>query len=745
MTVKIFKILFVFGFLYMLGCSENATGKGPTVLLQGVPNGVFEVGSVVSITVSAQADDGSELSFDYAWKPQDKAWTVGERATFLKQKNSALFSWDPLASDAIHGVPIQIIFIVTDDNGRRTEKIASIDIVAGNGKPVFSSNVSEIYDPRTGTPLTFEVKVKDQDSSEVDIRMDEATIPKGATFTKTGPFSGTFAWKPTLKQLEQKHIRTVRFIADDHQFAAVNHDVTIVIRKNQTVDIKRDQTDEICPAGDIITHTPLGPQRGFGDYRIEAKITNASRFDKIVLFSTYADAFNAAFDSKDEKEKLIATEMVEKKGVFVADIRSLAGVTDPNKGYLNVYYQICAIDNDAQSENAIVCTPSTGDIKMFYTFIAYLPDAAECVEDAKDQVNGDDSIATAIAAGKQWSTQHICESNLDYVYTESQSGEKSFLAIAYNQGDNLQVEVLDQNGNSLILSTSICMGLAIVDTTVPVGGSTKKTYLKISGNNVAYHVRKFTLSKGTADTCADVELEPNNKVLDASLVSNGDAIDAEICGQNDIDIYKILLRDGDKITLDHSFDNEKGNLDMTLFSPNQVDDVSASGRGVKQTFGFIDQETITYNATNGGPHYVLVFNNNPTKNLYNLKFKVEKGVACDRDQFANQNNHSHDSAVILPAADIELNNLEVCGGKADWFKRTEFNGIELLGSIEVTGGEGSIDDMTWELFDENKNLLHKAIKKGNQLEIEFTPSSQQALWHKITSTKKVNYSLLLLR
>lgn len=741
--LSLFWVLFAF-----VGCTDSGTEGGPTVLLQGVPNGVFEVGSVLSITVSAEGIDGGDLDFKYDWKPKSEKWTVGDRATFLTQGKSALFSWDPLASDATNGVPIQLVFIVTDQSGRRTEKTASVEIVAGNGKPVFSSNVSEIFDPRTGEGLSFEVKVKDQDSAEVDLTMDETTAPIGAKFEKTGPYSGTFTWKPNANQLD-KRIRTVRFIADDKQFEEVNHDVTIVVRKNQTVDLDKDQTKAQCPDERVITHVPLGPQYSLENYRVEATVSASSGFEEVILFWTTADAYNADFDRTKKDEKLNSVPMIENGGVYSAEILSQAGAIEPGK-FADISYQICGINKQAQvATNSIICTPSSGKLEMFNTFIAYR-DEGTCVEDTLDaNTVGDDTIETSSLVNDSWDTRHTCTGSPDYFSTLSQPGEKSFLGVTFNKGADLDLSAVDKDGNSLPLEFSPCTGLATLDTSVPVGDAPKSFYIKASGNDAVYHVRKFTTSTGNAGDCNDTALEPNDSALSADVIANGDNFDAEICKADDIDIYKIDLKAGDEITINHKFVHAVGSLDMTLFSPEQVDEVgTTSASGVALTFTQLDEEMITYTALLSGPYYLQVFNNAfVTKTPYNLDIKVQPGAACsDSDEFEVQNNHTQGNAAILASIDsLSHTGLDVCPGNADWYKRTEFNGVFFFGEIKITGGEGTIDDVEWEIFDLQQTSLAKATKNGSALEMEFTPTSTGGVFHKITTTKKVDYSLELLR
>ena len=187
------------------GCGTDGSGdEAPTVVVSGAPSGAFVVGETMYIQVDATDPEGGTLTFDWDYKPKTATWTVEERAKFLPSSNSALFEWDPLASDASNDEPIQLIFIVTDDAGNATEKVVTVDIVPGNGVPSFQSNASELYDPRSGQPLEFEVRVTDQDSEQVTLTMEGAGAPAGDVFEQTGPYCGVLRLTPTVEQLERR-------------------------------------------------------------------------------------------------------------------------------------------------------------------------------------------------------------------------------------------------------------------------------------------------------------------------------------------------------------------------------------------------------------------------------------------------------------------------------------------------------------------------------------------------------------
>ena len=122
--------------------------------------------------------------------------------------------------------------------------------------------------------------------------------------------------------------------------------------------IDKDQTDQMCPGEAVISHEPLGPQRSAIDpYRFTATL-NAERFDEVILYWTYTDAFNGDFDPSDESKKMTSIPMENQAGTWVAELAPQGSVINPDIGAITIFYQICAFDNEAAGLDSIACTPS---------------------------------------------------------------------------------------------------------------------------------------------------------------------------------------------------------------------------------------------------------------------------------------------------------------------------------------------------------------------------------------------------
>ncbi len=716
------------------GCTEGGGDEPPTVVVSGVPaNGTFLVGEELNITIQASDPEGGALTFAWDHKPKEVAWTVGTRAEFLPFSNEAVFSWDPLASDALNAEPIQLIFIVTDVAGSSTEKVVTLKILPGNGKPVFKSNASELYDPRSGKGLEFNVTVTDQDSAQVTLAMDQASKPAGSTFMQTGPYEGKFSWEPTVEQLERK-VYSVNFTADDAENPVENFKVTIVIRTASAVVIDRDQTNQMCPGEAVIEHLPIGAQRTPGmPYRFEARLLNPA-YDRAVLYITSRPPYNGEPPAEGERSG-DAVEMVMEGDRLVAEVSPYTSFIG-DSGALPVYYQICAFDDDAAGLDAIACAPSSGDLQLWHSFTDYTPDAPSCVEDGLDLLRGNDDFDSAVPLDERWDEFRVCEGNDDFFSVTLRDGESALFSAVYNKGANITFVAYDSAQSPVPVKLSTCTGLATAEVTAPSGGGT--FYVKASGDNVNYVLRAF--KSGNAQQCSDATSEPNEDAATAKPVTAGMTVNGEICPDgNDLDVFAIPLTAGDELTVTHTFTNAMGNLDMTLFAPGQV--VDKGGSGSAFTFGLTDMETLTHTATVTGTYNLLVFNNNEGANRYQLVFTVAAAPPC---MDADGAGHTKATAMIIPAdSEVTLTSMAVCPGAADWLQRTEFGPV--LGELIVTGGTGTIDDASITVYDNADNIVGTGVRNANRLDFDFFPAAAGQHYYKIETTKRVQYELTLIR
>ena len=720
--------------------TESASDQPPTVVVGGAPaDGTFLVGDTLNITIQAQDPEGGSLTFDWDHKPKEASWTVGQRSEFLTFENEAVFTWDPLASDALNTEPIQLIFIVTDSSGSVTEKVVTIQILPGNGRPVFKSSASELFDPRRQEKVEFEVTVTDQDSSAVELTLDQATKPPGSEFNQTGEYTGIFSWTPTPEQLERK-VYTANFLANDMQNAPEPFRVTIVIRSATAVVIDKDQTMQMCPAAAVIDHTPIGSQRDpVNPYRIEARIVDPA-YDRAVVYVSSKLPYNGEQEEEPEDPAMAErqgdeVEMVDEGGLLVAEISPYTGFIG-DSGALTLYYQICAFDDEGVGEAAISCTPSSGDIELWHSFTAYTPDAPPCVDDGLDLLTGNDDFGTAVELNDKWENFRVCANNPDYFVVTLRDGESALFSALYNTGSNIAFEAYDPQQQPVEVKASNCTGLVTAEVDAPPGGGS--FYFKATGDDTNYVLRAF--KTGNAAECSDIASEPNEDASSPTPTTDGATVNAEICPDgSDQDVYSIDLNGGDVLTVTHTFDSAAGNLDMTLFSPGQDIDRGGLGTGA-YTAGFESPEVLMYTAEASGSYNLLVFNNNESSVAYQLDFSVMAAPPCTDTDSAGR---SKADALIIPAESEVTLNHQVCPGAADWMQRTEFGPV--LGELTVTGGDGTIDDVTVTIYDQNDQVVGAGVLNGNVIDVELFPAGAGQYYYEVSTTARVEYQLYLVR
>jgi hypothetical protein len=735
-------------FLFLAGCTADVPQNlPPTVTLSVGAELDVTIGDTVRIQVNAIDPEGGATKFGWEYRPNDRTWSLGT-AVFLQYASQAVFEWSPIASDRTTlEDPLRLIFIVEDANGKRTEKVVALTIVPGNGQPRFLNNASELYDPRTGKPLEIRVRVRDDDSSSVAVTMPQGSAPIGSSFDQFESLEGVFKWQPSLEQLE-KRVHSVVFVADDGQNDPVEFPVTIVLRVRGEIEIEEGQAGDSCPGEAVIVHAPLGPQTGLDDYAFQATMTAAGlqRYDSMYLYWTYGDAYNGdlAMSMRDE-DRFQAIEMEREGDQFYASINNQASIIGANQ-VLRIYYTICAVDEDSGDGTSVVCAPSLGDLDLYYGFLAYTPDAGGgCIDDGVDlQSLGNDTMETASnPSTERWDGFQVCGDDADVFSLRVKPGESYVLGLTYPRGQNLSVDAYDRDRNALPLSFSDCTGVVTLERSVAEGASAETIFLEVRGDNIAYQIKAFKKG-GSMSSCVDDLQEPNDDAFDATRASDGFSLAAEICDEQDFDVYGIELGGGDKLSVTTTFSNNQGNLDMTLFSPEQFQDISGSGTGVAFTFSFDDTETLNFDVVEAGTYFLLVFSND-SPNRYEISFDVEQAPPCsDTDSYSGQGagNHSQESAA--PIALYSEDELTICPGLSDWYQRTIFPGSPVLGELNVLG-DGELSAFSLEVYDLQGQKIQDATRSSTGLDVDISndTSTPAQYYLRVFSSAAARYELYL--
>lgn len=731
--------------LMSTACSkESEQNLDPTIALQpDKAELTFTVGDSVFITVLAKDDDGDPLTFEYQANTDNELSTV-ETAQWFVSDQTASFNWTPDSADVTGDSPLELIFIVKDNKGGYADRKVLVNIVPGNGSPQFESSANELYKNCCEKPLSFEVKIRDDDSTMVDLRMNDA--PPGAEFTQVDGKRGQFTWKPSESQAERR-VHGATFVADDGQNPPVEQKVTIIIPPKNLGGTGADPTDpeaDICAGEETITHTPLGPQREvLNEFPVEAQITGeaAGRYDEFVIFWSQ-------YDPVSNLDSLVYSEQM----TLDSGTNTLTGAI-PNQALREdmnqtIFYKICMIDIDAAEDDptSLLCTPTATD--FYYSFNVYLNSDDMCTDDTLDyQSVGNDDFQSALAIPKGgWDAYKLCAASPDYHSIRVRPGAKIGAFITYPIGADVTITDYDGAMQELdgVLDVSDCTNLVVAEFEAPASGDGEDFYIKLEGDEVAYHIRAVELESG--GDCKDTDLEPNDLAENATPLTTGERVsNLEICPTGeDIDLFSIDLDAGQKLDLNMVFADAGSNLmDMTLFAPHQRDEISTSSTGVAYTFAFNEpEEPLSYEARHCGTHYLMVFSpDGSTIGSYELEAAISEGTCKDEDEFASACNHDLGNASLF--AWNETYSLEVCGGGEDWLRHIGVSS-EILAEVAVTSGD--VADVTFEVYDGEGNKLASGEDDGDgRLFLSYTFPDDEMYYFRVASDSDVSYDLTVIQ
>lgn len=703
--------------LVLGACGEDvAPNEPPTLTLDVRSEETYVVGDdVILIQATATDPDGDGVSFEVVDKP-----VRAELQTFA---NSALFRWDPIASDVTGDTPRRLIFVATDSRGASAERVVNVNIRAGNGTPKFLNASSKLYDPDSGEPLAFDVEVRDDDSQDVELTMPAETAPAGASFTQTGPKSGEFSWDPSIEQRGVR-VHSATFVADDGQSEPVVYEVTIIFQENGGGGTDPDPT-QTCDADQPIVHAPLGAQRTLDDYQIEAAFSSAAaqKYDTAYVIWTTGDPLDNSDVDYDSRE--LEIDGTELRGA-IPNLLLSAGESQ------TVFYSLCAVDQDAPetADDRFVCVPPN----TYFSFAAYSPDESSCVDDA---AAGDSFSSATTTPDSEWGDFHACSGAPDFHEITVSAGEVVEIFATYSKGQGVGIKLYDETQKPReAVATSDCYGIAYIQLEGPASGE-QTWYLEVSGDDAPYQLTAWRDQQG-GPQCGDEDLEPNDTVGEAVLVFEDDEQFSQmaICEQDDVDVYAWDMLAGDRVSVDVTFTHADGDIDASLFAPSQPDrEVSPEGFGVAEGWSSDDDERFTHRAEESGIYHLAVFSSGEP-NAYDLSISKTCG---DNDAFGSSNHSMADAALFSPG---DYPGLKACAGSADWYERTGFAGATVLAEVTVQQG-ARLSDVSFEVYDASGNRLESATLNNDRLDLAFEPPSRGQYFYKVSAPSSMIYDLTL--
>lgn len=711
-------------------CTEEGDNQPPRVVLNPEgPDKSYTVGDTVYITVLAEDPDGDALTFDYTFRTKNELTTV-KNATFIEGSSNATFNWTPDSPDVTaDGEPFELIFIVKDAKGAEVQRKLNLSILPGNGQPRFESSANQIYRSCCEEPLSFEVKVRDDDSNMVTLSM--ASELQGATFEQTGPKKGRFTWTPSPTQSMQR-IHSTQFVVNDGQNPALYQDATIVIYSATTNTNPVDPQADVCKGEKSIIHEPLEANRSAGrELNISAMLSAAAaeRYDQAAI------SWTASRDPvKNPSASLFTTDML-KEGANISGVIPNISAQDGSDSV--VYYKICLIDTDAAADdpNALLCAPSTDN--LYYSFKAYAAAGNMC----NDPIPNDSFEKSQPVPLDDWQNYYLCDGFKDYHTVTLQPGQKIALLASYSRDAKLGIKLFDSAKNDITdqLTISECTGLMQVE--LAANADPVEYFIEITGDEVTYHIGSIELEKGMEVNCADKANEPNQTVAKATMLKEGKTDSLAICPDgSDKDLYTLAdLKVGDTLEVTMNHKASAANLDLELYAPSQpAEDIGNVGKGVAYTFDIgKDDETLSYNITECGTHTLMVFSNGSPAD-YSLNTKVTAATCQDTDEFTC--NHSLKTSKLF--AWNKTYSLSACGGVSDWLKH-KGNAANILVELKATSGD--LNDIDLEVYDFEGKKIATATKGSNSLDLDVTFPDDDWYYFKISTKSDVSYDLLVVQ
>lgn len=668
-----------FPFILMLAaCGTDAGGdnQAPTLTIDVTSEISATVGEdVVRITVRGEDPEGGDVSLSIVNQP--------ERSDFQANGAWGVFTWDPISSDVTAAGPRELVFVATDSQGLSTEKVVLIVVLAGNGVPRFVNSASVLHNAASGAPVSFEVKVRDDDSNTVSIRMPEGFAPAGAELSKTGEFTAQFGWIPSAEQIQQR-VHTVRFIANDGVNEPVNQDVTVILKKDTASTETPDSTG--CLFEDTVTYEALRAQRTTSEHVIVARLTDPTKgYDRLTLNYTDGDAFN------DFELQWESVAMAPDGDRFVGVIPNRLG-TDVKE----IYFEICAINDDPSEEDGfpVLCGPSS----LYGGFLSYPPGTAECEDDPYDYV--DDFESSSEIPGDEWLYRRMCEGKDDFFEVGLGTNQEATIYFVYPIWAQPTIEVYNLEGQLVeTIAQSSCGGFT--DVNLQNQGAPTKRFIKVIGGadatDMAYQVTGNVVSLTDPSACIDAAYEPNDLATNATPVTTATAMYSglEICRADDIDVFAIQAEIGQQIHLRANFQSAVADIDMRLHSPGQ--EIGRNQPAVDYSLGISDVEEITYVAKTAGTFHATIYSvDNP--NRYSLLVEVGAAAQTCADTDVYEPNDSQATAKTLSIG--TANALQACLGTDDWYSFYVIDAFsESFDAIVTPTGGATPQDFALEIWD----------------------------------------------
>ncbi|MFH1811761.1 MAG: PPC domain-containing protein [Pseudomonadota bacterium] len=308
--------------------------------------------------------------------------------------------------------------------------------------------------------------------------------------------------------------------------------------------------------------------------------------------------------------------------------------------------------------------------RLVLNVVPYVPPCPE------DNLEDNDTQATATAYGNQPVTAQICAGDADWFKVSLNAGDtlSALLDFSHASGD-LDLALRNPAGSLVASSTSVTDDETIAAYVAPAAGVYALRVYGMTGVSNAY---TLTVTVTPAiPVCTEDSYEENDTQATARAYP-GTAVLGQICS-GDADWYSVVLNAGDTLQAELQFTHSNGDLDLRLYSP---------GAALLRTSGGASNtERIDYTTTAAGTYAVQAYGYSGAENSYTLTLTVVPATPTCVDD-ANENNDTQATARSLPSNNF---NGQICAGDDDYYKVDLSAGETLVVDLIFTHSQGDLD------------------------------------------------------
>jgi len=610
--------------LFASACGDDEAANQPPKFIGVDAEYRTQVDQPVRIEVSATDPEGERVTLTMDKGP--------EGAQFVAPDALGLFYWAPISSDAeAGGKSHDVIFAAVDARGGRATLKTTIIVEPTDGAPRFVTSNQRVLDLSRNPELVAEVKVKDDDSTRVELTLRDA--PDGMELVQLEDKSAELRWTPNEQQVQKKLVWGATLVADDGASPAVEQNLSVIL------------VSKACgESGVAIMHTPLGEQRGIGEYVVDVTIPAAGATDAPTLFWRKGGDPN---DSGGFEGVAMASSGGGHYTGTIPNPLLPAGKTD------DIYYFVVSVSSGEEA-SAEVCTNRAPD-KGLYSFTAFPPGDTSCRMDSyepNDTTAAAPTLEIDQASGFEAYNLSLCDGDRDLYAIELAEGEGASALIVFREDDGvLALKALGTDGSTMLAeSNSTVQDEAFL---LFAGQGAGKHYLEVTGDRNSYSLF-VVVREGIDASCVDTMLEPNDSPTSAIILEAGTYDGLKLCS-GDLDYFGVRVPPNNTLRVRARFSQSQGDIDLFL----RDDRENVVARAVSAT----DNEELVFINDTAVSSFTLqarTYDDNPKD--YSLELEITEGGAdvCSRD-FMEPNNTAEEARQFAIEGGLSGFSATMCG------------------------------------------------------------------------------------